>query len=161
VSVQIVGVRPKADKYYRKVATTSYPAGQGATDAERGAEGQSHLANISRRIVQLHKEYYGKGPTKARTHYHDDVVLVLLRGGFTKVEATLLEEGRTDAVISQRMEFQDVMVDRFKEVIREELGREVVAFMSGNHQDPDLIAQVFVLETDDEPLRDAHAAGHP
>ena len=43
-------------------------------------------ANISRRIVQLHKQFYGRGPEKAKTYYHDDLVIVLLRGGFTRVE---------------------------------------------------------------------------
>jgi uncharacterized protein YbcI len=103
------------------------------------------LANISRRIVGLHKEFYGKGPTKAKTYYTDDVVVVLMRGGFTKVEETLLEEGRGDSVIQQRADFQDVMVPRFKEVVEEETGRKVAALMSGSHQQPDLICETFVL----------------
>jgi len=124
----------------------------------RDPQHQSALANISSRIVRLFKEYYGKGPTKAKTYVSDDLVVVLMRGGFTKVEQTLLDEGRGDAVIQQRMDFQDVMQDRFKEVIADELGRDVVAFMSGSHQDPDLIAEVFVLAPrEGELLADAHA----
>jgi Na+-translocating membrane potential-generating system (MpsC) len=69
--------------------------------------------NISRRIVQLHKEFYGKGPTQAKTYYHDDVVVVVMSGGFTRVEETLLREGRGDSVIQQRKDFQEVMVARF------------------------------------------------
>ena len=114
-----------------------------------GDVAQSHgsaLANISRRIVVLHKEFYGKGPTKARTYLQDDVVLVLLRGGYTRVEETLMRDGRIDAVNRQREAFQSVMHDRFVEVIEDELGRKVTAFMSANHQDPDLMAEVFVLE---------------
>lgn len=105
--------------------------------------------NISRRIVTLHKEFYGKGPTRAKTYYLDDVVLLLMRGGFSRVEETLLAEGRGDAVIRQRMEFQEVMLDRFREVIEGETGRKVVAFMSGSHQDPDVTSEVFVLDTTD------------
>ena len=62
--------------------------------------GQSMLATISRRIVQLHKQYYGKGPTKAKTYYHGDLVVVLMRGGFTPVEETLLQSGRGESVNS-------------------------------------------------------------
>ena len=105
------------------------------------------LANISRRIVQLHKEYYGKGPTKAKTYYHDDLVVVLMRGGFTKVEETLLQSGRGDAVKQQRAEFQQAMRDPFKQVVEEETGRNVVAFMSTSHQHPDLLGELFVLES--------------
>ncbi len=117
-----------------------------------GTQQHSPLANISRRIVGLHKEYYGKGPTKAKTYYDDDLVVVLMRGGFTKVEETLMREGRGQAVLDQRRQFQEVMRERFDEVIREELGRGVIAFMSGTHQEPDLLAEIFVLEPTDTPL---------
>jgi len=105
--------------------------------------------NISRRIVQLHKEFYGRGPEKAKTYVVGDLVVVLMRGGFTRVEETLLQEGRGDSVIQQRSDFQDVMVDRFSEVIEEETGRKVVAMMSGSHQHPDLLGEIFVLESSD------------
>jgi uncharacterized protein YbcI len=122
------------------------------------AEGDTR-GNISRRIVQLHKEFYGKGPTKAKTYLNGDLVVVLMRGGFTRVEETLLQEGRGDSVIQQRSDFQGVMFERFKEVIEEETGRTVVAMMSGTHQHPDLLGEMFVLEpTDilgDEPDTDA------
>src|SRR5687768_8696191 len=88
----------------------------------------TQLANISRRIVVLHKEFYGKGPTKARTYHQDDVVLVLLRGGFTRVEETLISDGRAEAVKRQRDAFQDVMYEHFAAVIEQELGRKVSAF---------------------------------
>ena len=97
----------------------------------------------------MHKDYYGKGPEKAKTYYADDMVVVLMRGGFSKVEETLFAEGHGDAVIRQRMEFQEVMIDRFSEVIRSETGRTVVAFMSGSHQDPDILCEVFILHTSD------------
>ena len=57
-------------------------------ESGRTRQQSSALANISRRIVQLHKEFYGKGPTKAKTYYSDDLVVVLMRGGYTKVEDT-------------------------------------------------------------------------
>lgn len=122
----------------------------------------SPLANISRRFVQLHKEYYGKGPTRAKTYYTDDLVVVLMRGGYTKVEDTLLHEGRGREVIQQRMAFQDVMRPRFAKVIEEELGRKVTGFMSGSHQEPDLIGEMFILDSGNgEVLADAQAGDGP
>ena len=96
-------------------------------------------------MVALLKEYYGRGPTQAKTYYQDDLVVCLLRGGFTRVEQTLLEGGRGHAVIQQRMEFQEVMRDRFMAVVEHATGRHVIGFMSGNQQDPDMICEVFVL----------------
>ena len=69
--------------------------------------------------------------------------------GFTRVEQTLLDEGHGDDVIRQRMVFQDVMRERFEEVVERATGRKVVGFMSGNQQDPDMICEVFVLEAND------------
>jgi uncharacterized protein YbcI len=100
-------------------------------------------------MVALLKEFYGVGPTQTKTYYHDDLVVCLMRGGFTRVERTLLEGGRTSAVIQQRMEFQEVMRERFTSVVEGAAGRRVVGFMSGNQQDPDMICEVFVLAPTD------------
>jgi uncharacterized protein YbcI len=103
------------------------------------------LTAISDGLVALLKEYYGRGPTQAKSYFQDDLVVCVLRGGFSRVEQTLLDGGRGDAVIQQRMEFQDVMRHRFEEVIERATGRKVVGFMSGNQQDPDLMCEVFIL----------------
>ena len=114
----------------------------------RQRDGAARTA-ISDGMVGLLKEFYGVGPTQAKTYYHDDLVVCLLRGGFTRVEQTLLEGGHGDDVIRQRMVFQDVMRDRFEQVVEQATGRRVVGFMSGNQQDPDMICEVFVLAHND------------
>lgn len=104
---------------------------------------------ISDGLVALMKEFYGVGPTQAKTYYLDDVIVCLMRGGFTRVEQTLLEGGRSAAVIRQRMEFQEVMRPRFTELVERTTGRRVVGFMSGNQHEPDMICEVFVLAPTD------------
>ena len=104
---------------------------------------------ISDGLVALLKEYYGRGPEQAKTYVHDDLVVCLLRGGFTAVEQTLREGGYGDAVIHQRMAFQEVMRERFEQVVEQATGRRVVGFMSGNQQAPDMICEVFVLAHND------------
>jgi uncharacterized protein YbcI len=103
------------------------------------------LTAISDGLVALLKDFYGRGPTRAKSYYQDDLVVCVLRGGFSRVEQTLLEGGRGDAVIKQRMEFQEVMRARFASVIEEATGRPVIGFMSGNQQEPDLMCEVFIL----------------
>jgi uncharacterized protein YbcI len=107
------------------------------------------LTAVSDGIVALLKEFYGRGPTQAKTYYYDDLVVCVLRGGFTRVEQTLLDGGRGAAVIEQRMAFQEVMRERFTAVIEHATGRPVIGFMSGNQQDPDMICEVFVLSPTD------------
>ena len=93
------------------------------TQPDRRAHGDV-LTAISDGVVALLKESYGRGPTRTKTYYEDDLVVCLLRGGFSRVEETLLAGGRGRAVIEQRMEFQDLMRGRFEAVIEDVTGRK-------------------------------------
>lgn len=104
------------------------------------------LASISTGLVQLHSNYYGKGPTKAKTHLVDDTVVCILRGGFTTVERTLLDTGKLESVYQMRRSFQQAMEAEFRRIVEESTGRPVIAYMSSIHADPDLAIEIFVLE---------------
>ena len=107
------------------------------------------LTAISDGLVALLKEFYGHGPSRTKSYYADDLVVCVLRGGFSRVEQTLLEGGRSSAVIDQRMQFQELMRSRFEEVIESATGRRVIGFMSGNQQHPDIMCEVFILAPTD------------
>jgi uncharacterized protein YbcI len=104
------------------------------------------LAEISRSLVALYKEAYGKGPTKARTYISGDLVVCLLEGGFQRAEKTLRDAGRGDAVSDQREALQDVLRKRFVEIVEEQTGRKVNTFISGVDLESEMNAEVFVLE---------------
>ena len=108
------------------------------------------LAAISTGLVQLHSQFYGKGPTKAKTHMVNDTVICVLRGGFTTVERTLIEHGNREAVYEIRRNFQNAMEREFTTVVETALGRKVIAYMSQIHTDPDMAVELFVLEPADE-----------
>ena len=108
-------------------------------------------AEISTTFVQLVKEHAGRGPSKCRTYIDDDLVIVLMRGGFSRLENTLFEDGKFLDVRTMRHAFQDTMEGRFTEVIERLTGREVAAFMSATHQRPDLQMEVFVLDGGPDP----------
>jgi hypothetical protein len=46
-------------------------------------------------------------------------------------------------VIEQRMQFQELMRERFEEVVEKATGRHVIGFMSGNQQEPDMMCEVL------------------
>ena len=117
------------------------------------------LTAISEGMVTLLKEFYGRWPTRTKTYYEDDLVLCLLRGGFSRVEQTLLEGGRGSSVIQQRMDFQDLMRERFNAVIEDATGRQVIGFMSGNQQKPDIMCEVFILSGTDLVDDEIHDGG--
>lgn len=104
------------------------------------------LAQISRRLVHLHREFYGKGPTKAKTYLVDDCVMCLLKEGFTTVERTLIDDGKPEDVEQIRRSFQRTMKEPFTSVVEEATGRKVIAYMSQVHTDPDLAVELFLLQ---------------
>lgn len=118
-----------------------------STDAPtRGGYG----VRISNEVVGILRTYGGKGPTKCKTYFDDDLVLVLLRGGFTAADHTMFEAGKWLNVREAKQAFQDSIQVQLTEVIERVTGRTVLAFMSASHQQPDLMIEAFLI---DEPLR--------
>ena len=94
------------------------------------------LTAISAGLVALLKEFYGRGPTRANSYYADGLVVCVLPGGFTRVEQTLLEGGRSASVVQQRMAFQELMRERFEAVIERATGRPVSAHEAATSSTP-------------------------
>jgi len=92
------------------------------------------------------KAHGDRGPTKCRTYIDDDLVILLMRGGFSRLENTLFEDGKWLDVRTTRQTFQDTMEGRFPETIERLTGRTVSAFMSASHQHPDMQIEMFVLD---------------
>ncbi len=105
------------------------------------------LAAISNRIVAILREHYGRGPMKAKTYALDDLIVVVMRGsGFTPLEQTIMDSGEPDRVVAMRHDFQRVMARRFTETIEELTGRNVVAFLSQAHVEPDITMEIFFID---------------
>jgi uncharacterized protein YbcI len=105
-------------------------------------------ASISREIVRLQAEYYGKGPTRARTYIVDDLVVVVLEESFTRAEKTLVERGEREAIQHIRRRFQQHMADSFTSVVEQVTGRRVRAFLSETDIEQDVSVETFLLAED-------------
>jgi uncharacterized protein YbcI len=105
------------------------------------------LATISNRVVAILRDHYGRGPMKAKTYALDDLIVVVMRGsGFTALEKTIMDSGEPDRVVAMRHDFQRVMTRRFTETIEELTGRNVVAFLSQAHVEPDITMEIFFID---------------
>jgi uncharacterized protein YbcI len=105
------------------------------------------LAAISTQIVAILSEHYGRGPMKAKTYALDDLIVVVMRGsGFTSLEQTIMDSGEPDRVVAMRHDFQRMMTRRFTETIEELTGRNVVAFLSQAHVEPDITMEIFFID---------------
>jgi uncharacterized protein YbcI len=109
--------------------------------------GRGAVANgISSAVVRLMREYTGRGPTKARTIIGRDTVTVILADTMTKAERKLAESSKADLVLQVRQQFQRTMREDLVAAVELLMERKVIAFMSDNHIEPDMAAEVFVLE---------------
>jgi uncharacterized protein YbcI len=105
------------------------------------------LAAISNRIVAILRDHYGRGPMKAKTYALDDIIVVVMRGsGFTPLEQTIMDSGEPGRVVAMRHDFQHMMATRFKDTIEELTGRNVVAFLSQAHVEPDITMEIFFID---------------
>ena len=102
-------------------------------------------ATISKEIVRLQAEYYGKGPTKAKTYIVEDLVVVVLEESFTRAEKTLVQRGEREAIQHIRRRFQQAMADSFTSIVEQATGRRVRAFLSETNIEQDVSVETFLL----------------
>jgi len=102
-------------------------------------------AAISSAVVQITSEYTGRGPTKARTTIADHVVVVVMEDTLVKGEPTLVAKGDGRTVLALRRRFQAAMRMDLIPAVEEHTGRQVAAFMSDHHIDPDMAVELFAL----------------
>ena len=103
-------------------------------------------AAVTSALVGIHTAHLGRGPATASTFHYGNVVVTLLHGVMTPAEKTLAATGNAPAVTAMRHLFQNTMQEEFSAAIERLTGRSVVAFISGNHMEPDMAAELFVLD---------------
>jgi uncharacterized protein YbcI len=103
-------------------------------------------AAITSALVGIHHKYLGRGPVTAATFHYGNVLVTLMNEVLTHAEKSLTRTGQVDAVNHIRYLFQETMADEFREAVGRLTGRKVLAFISGNDIDPDVAAELFVLD---------------
>jgi uncharacterized protein YbcI len=104
-------------------------------------------AEISREMVRLYKEQFGRGPTRARTEFAGpDIVISTLEDSFTPAERRMEEMGEAQRLRDTRTFFQHATEAEFCAVVERLLKRKVRAFVSGIDTGKDVSAEVFYLD---------------
>src|SRR5829696_1475810 len=109
------------------------------SDHPAAEKGGSLLESISREMVKAMKTYLGKGPERAKSYLMDDLLFIVMRGGATRAEKTMIDAGDEDAVRDFRQKFENEMAERLT-------GRKVVNYQSQILFEPDIAIEVFVFD---------------
>jgi uncharacterized protein YbcI len=109
-------------------------------------KGGSLLAQISNAFVTMQKDYWGIGPLEAKSYMMDDLLLIVMRGGLTRAERTMLDFGQQDLVRNFRQTFENEMTQNLTGKIEELTGRKVLTYQSQILFDPDVVAELFVFD---------------
>ena len=126
----------------------------------REDHGQSLLSQISNEMVRAQKQFFGKGPTEAKSYLLDDLLIIVMRGGLTTAEKTMLEFGQQDQVRQFRQLFENEMTERLTDMIERLTDRRVLTYQSQIMFDPDVVVEMFVFDSAaDRDDRAATAAG--
>jgi uncharacterized protein YbcI len=112
---------------------------------EQSAFGGAMMRSISNAAVRLLSDYTGRGPTKARTYVNDDLISIVLKDTMTRGERTLWRDGKGELVLTVRAAYQEAMGPALVAAVELNSGREVLAFLSSNHLDPDIAIESFIM----------------
>jgi len=126
---------------------------------EEGDPAEGHggalLAHISNEVVRTLKESFGRGPERAKSYMVDDLLFVVMRGGMTVAEQTLVEAGEHDLVRSYRQSYENHMAGRLSGLIERLTGRTVITYQSQVLFEPFISIEVFVFDETPSPASKA------
>ncbi len=82
------------------------------------------LAEISNAMVRIYKEQFGRGPTRAATHYAGpDCIISTLENSLTPAERNLADMGEHQRLRDVRLFFQHATETQFRETVESITGR--------------------------------------
>jgi uncharacterized protein YbcI len=133
--------------------TDQLPVQADADDLQRAAGGSRAVsedggqrAAVANAMVGMKKEFYGKGPVAAKAYFDDDWIFVVLEGGLTRNEETLLAAGEEALVREVRLRFQEAMTATVCGAVESIVGRRVMTYHSQIMFDPARTVEMFLLE---------------
>jgi uncharacterized protein YbcI len=109
----------------------------------RGGQLNQQIADA---VVRARKGLLGRGPTKAQAFFRHEFVVVVMEDALSAGERKLVDGGEREAVLEMRQRYQQAMRAELVAAVEELTTGKVEAFLSGNHIDPDLAFELFVLD---------------
>jgi uncharacterized protein YbcI len=104
------------------------------------------LTEVSRAMVRLYKEQFGRGPVRARSIWAGpDILITVLEETLTPAELNLRDLGEHQRLRDMRLFFQWASVSEFIEPVERFTGRTVRSFTSAIDTEEDVSVETFIL----------------
>jgi uncharacterized protein YbcI len=126
----------------------------------------SIMLAVSNEMVRLHKEQFGRGPTRSRSAFAGaDTLVCTLENVLVPAELKLIELGHEERVRDTRTSFQAATQAEFIAAVEQLLYRKVRAFASAVDVKANVAYEIFTFERSENGERgssrpDSDAADH-
>jgi uncharacterized protein YbcI len=118
-------------------------------DPDDASDERSFERALSNAMVALYKEKFGRGPTKTRTTYDgQNLIVVVLDKTMTPAEHNMANADAHHLVRESRLYFQYATKRDFEGAVEQITGRKVCAYMSALDTRADIAIEFFYLEPD-------------
>jgi uncharacterized protein YbcI len=105
--------------------------------------------DVSNAMVTLHKEQFGRGPTRAQSHLAGpDALLCVTEDALVPAERTMVDMGEQQHVREARMFLQVATADQFIATVETITGRTVRAFASATDPGHGVVMETSIFEPD-------------
>jgi uncharacterized protein YbcI len=105
------------------------------------------LAQVCGEVAALFKRAWGRGPIRTTAHRAGpNLLVILLENGHTDAEKSMRAAGHIQELLGGRRLLQVLIEDELKESVERILGVSVLTMLSATRLDPDLSAEIFLLD---------------
>jgi uncharacterized protein YbcI len=115
-----------------------------AADLQSGRELNAALTEA---FVRIQTEQLDRRHANATAFCRGNVVVAVMHNVLTHAEKVLAQNGSHDDVILFRGLSRHVIGADFRAVVERLTGRTVIAYFGTNHLEPDIAAEILVLDT--------------
>jgi uncharacterized protein YbcI len=108
---------------------------------------QSAMAAVAKALVALHKQQFGRGPTRAHSHFAGpDTLVCVLEDALLPAERKLVALGNQASVRETRAAFQVATAEEFIATVEQIVSRKVRAFASAVDPDANVVFENYSFE---------------
>jgi len=115
-------------------------------EAANRLRGSDLNAALTKALVGIRADHLDRGPASTIAFHRGNVVVAVMHDVLTKAEKALVQNGRRGDISEFRSLSRRAMEADLRAAVERLTGRTVVAFLGADQLEPDVEAEIFVLD---------------